>query len=71
LTIINDSTLLTFVATIHHKTTYTWDDHAFLPGTYQYSLLALDAQGKASSGWSMPVQVTIASLGKGIDDPRD
>jgi len=58
---ISGSTPLTFAATVHSKTSYTWDDHGFLPGTYQYALLPLDAKGKALAGWSAPVQITVAS----------
>lgn len=58
---ITGSTPLTFAATIHDKTSYIWDDHSFLPGTYQYALLPLDAKGKALARWSAPTQITVAS----------
>lgn len=58
---LTSSTPFSFSASIYHKTSYTWDDHGFLPGTYQYSLLPLDDQGHNLAGWSTPTQITIAS----------
>jgi hypothetical protein len=55
------STPFSFSASIFHKTSYTWNDHGFLPGTYYYSLLPLDDQGHNMAGWSAPTQFTIAS----------
>jgi len=57
---ITPSTPVTLSTLVYHKTTYMWDDHGFLPGTYQYALLPLDATGKALAGWGTPVQITIA-----------
>lgn len=55
------STPLTFATTIHHKASFTWDDHGFLPGTYYYSVLPLDNSGHNLAGWSSPVQITVTS----------
>jgi hypothetical protein len=45
--------------TIHGKTTYTWDDHGFLPGIYQYDLLPLDSKGTSLAAWSNLQQITL------------
>lgn len=58
---LTSTTPFSFSASIYHKMSYTWDDHGFLPGTYQYSLLPLDDQGHNLAGWSTPTQIIIAS----------
>jgi len=58
---ITKYTPVTYSTLVYHTTSYTWDDHGFLPGTYQYALLPLDARGKALAGWGTPVQITLAS----------
>jgi hypothetical protein len=56
---ITKYTPVTFSTLVYHMTSYTWDDHGFLPGTYQYTLLPLDARGKALAGWSTSVQIAL------------
>jgi hypothetical protein len=34
---ITKYTPVTFSTLVYHMTSYTWDDHGFLPGTYQYT----------------------------------
>lgn len=60
-TALKPTTPVFFAASIYHNTSYTWNDHGFLPGTYQYALLPLDDQGHNLAGWSAPTQFTIAS----------
>jgi hypothetical protein len=50
-----------FSGSVYHKTSYTWNDAGFPPGTYQYSLLPLDDRGHNLAGWSTPVQFTIVA----------
>lgn len=47
--------------TIFRKTSYTWTNHGFLAGTYQYALMPLDANGNTLAGWSRPAQIQIVS----------
>lgn len=60
-TALKPTTPFSFSASVYHKTSYTWNDHGFLPGTYQYSLLPLDDQGHNLASWSAPTQIVIAS----------
>jgi hypothetical protein len=59
--VLTPTTPFSFSGSVYHKTSYTWNDRGFPPGTYQYSLLPLDDGGHNLAGWSTPVQFTIAS----------
>lgn len=59
-TVINNTTTVTMTTLIYHATTYTWDNHGFLPGVYQYDLIPLDANGNALAARSNPQQITLA-----------
>jgi hypothetical protein len=61
--VLTPTTPFSFSGSVYHKTSYTWNDRGFPPGTYQYSLLPLDDSGHNLAGWSTPVQFTIASQG--------
>jgi len=52
---------VTFSTLVYHKTSYTWNNHGFLPGVYQYQVLPLDTTGKALASFRTPVQITVAS----------
>jgi hypothetical protein len=60
-TMITNRSLVTMTTLIYHATAYTWDNHGFLPGVYQYDLIPLDANGNALAARSNPQQITLAS----------
>jgi len=60
-TVVNNKSLVTMTTLIYHSTTYSWDNHGFLPGVYQYDLIPLDANGNALAPRSNPQQITLAS----------
>jgi len=56
---ISAATPLMFSKTILGKTTYTWNNAGFLPGTYKYDILPLDAYGNALGDTSAPIQIKV------------
>jgi len=60
-TAITPTTPVSLSHLVFAHTSYTWNDHGFLPGTYQYDLMPVDQYGNALAGATPPIRFTIAS----------
>ena len=56
---IKATSLVTLSTLVYNKTTYRWNTKGYLPGTYDYSLLALDSTGHPVGVWCSPVTVNL------------
>jgi hypothetical protein len=56
---IKATSLVTLSTLVYNKTTYRWNTKGYLPGTYDYSLLALNSTGHPVGVWCPPVAVNL------------